>query len=249
MEVHHHASHSPKKRGWKTYFWEFVMLFLAVFCGSLAEYQLEHKIERDRESQYIKSLLVDLAADTTNLGKAISKFNTYEQRLDTVLTRFDNLSVGFDLVLFNNLAQIAGYVDFINTDRTMQQLKNSGAMRLVVNLKAANAIMDYDSQMRHLMNTGQPIIKDLLLRDLLPILFRTVDFKAVNYDLIHKSEAELKRENKTFLLQNDRAKLGEFNNYLQCYKALCSSIKEDERDLKKQAAQLLVLLKKEYDLE
>jgi hypothetical protein len=26
------------------------MLFLAVFCGFLAEYQLEHKIERDRES-------------------------------------------------------------------------------------------------------------------------------------------------------------------------------------------------------
>ena len=39
MEVHHHAHHEGKKN-WKSYFWEFLMLFLAVFCGFLAEYQL-----------------------------------------------------------------------------------------------------------------------------------------------------------------------------------------------------------------
>ena len=36
MEVHHHAhtpdSHRDKKK-WTHYFWEFLMLFLAVFCG------------------------------------------------------------------------------------------------------------------------------------------------------------------------------------------------------------------------
>lgn len=36
MEVHHHAHHEGKKN-WKSYFWEFLMLFLAVFCGFLAE--------------------------------------------------------------------------------------------------------------------------------------------------------------------------------------------------------------------
>ncbi|MEJ7674922.1 MAG: hypothetical protein WKF59_20040 [Chitinophagaceae bacterium] len=43
--------HSTKeKKTWKSYFWEFLMLFLAVFCGFLAEYQLEHKIEKDRNT-------------------------------------------------------------------------------------------------------------------------------------------------------------------------------------------------------
>ena len=55
MEVHHHA-HDPAaphhQKNWKSYFWEFLMLFLAVFCGFLAEYQLEHKIERDREKKF-----------------------------------------------------------------------------------------------------------------------------------------------------------------------------------------------------
>jgi hypothetical protein len=53
MEVHAHT-HTPSPpagragKKWTHYFWEFLMLFLAVFCGFLAEYQLEHKIESDR---------------------------------------------------------------------------------------------------------------------------------------------------------------------------------------------------------
>ena len=58
MEVHHHShlasgethtSSPPAGRAgkkWTHYFWEFLMLFLAVFCGFLAEYQLEHTIEK-----------------------------------------------------------------------------------------------------------------------------------------------------------------------------------------------------------
>ena len=73
MEVHHHAhlasgeTHTSRKK-WTHYFWEFLMLFLAVFCGFLAEYQLEHKIERDREKEYMASLYEDLKTDTLNLS-------------------------------------------------------------------------------------------------------------------------------------------------------------------------------------
>jgi len=38
MEVHAHT-HIPtsREKKWTHYFWEFLMLFLAVFCGFLAE--------------------------------------------------------------------------------------------------------------------------------------------------------------------------------------------------------------------
>jgi len=49
MEVHAHA-HTPRKK-WTNYLWEFLMLFLAVFCGFLAEYQLEHIIENQRQKK------------------------------------------------------------------------------------------------------------------------------------------------------------------------------------------------------
>ena len=69
MEVHAHT-HTARKK-WTHYFWEFLMLFLAVFCGFLAEYQLEHKIEKDREKQYMRSMVEDLSADTLMLQKNI----------------------------------------------------------------------------------------------------------------------------------------------------------------------------------
>ena len=66
MEVHAH-SHTARKK-WTHYFWEFLMLFLAVFCGFLAEYQLEHKIEKNREKQFMASMIEDLKADTSTIS-------------------------------------------------------------------------------------------------------------------------------------------------------------------------------------
>ena len=65
MEVHAHT-HTPRNK-WTHYLWEFLMLFLAVFCGFLAELQLEHKVEKSREKQYMKSMVEDLKADTAML--------------------------------------------------------------------------------------------------------------------------------------------------------------------------------------
>ena len=62
MEVHHHNHIKGKK--WTLYLWEFLMLFLAVFCGFLAENFRENIIEHKREMQYIKSMLADLSVDT-----------------------------------------------------------------------------------------------------------------------------------------------------------------------------------------
>ena len=57
MEVHTH-SHTQRKK-WTHYFWEFLMLFLAVFCGFFAENQREHLIENRKEIKYMRSLIED----------------------------------------------------------------------------------------------------------------------------------------------------------------------------------------------
>jgi hypothetical protein len=225
------------------------MLFLAVFAASLAEYQLEHKIERDREKQFIKSLIVDLAADTTNLSKSVRHFGDQELKLDTTLTRFKKLTVCFNDTLLNNLLNSSVYVSFINTDRTMQQLKNSGAMRLISKQTAANAIMDYDSKIRKLENVTLPILQDIVLHNLLPLFHQIINIQEITYDFNHKSYAQLKRENKTYLLKNDKAKLGEFYNSIFSFNSTCTATKDAEMKLKKQATELIKLLKKEYHLE
>ncbi|MFN2440980.1 MAG: hypothetical protein ABR503_17380, partial [Chitinophagaceae bacterium] len=78
MEVHHHG-HVHEKKKWLEYLFQFFMLFLAVFCGFLAEYQLEHKIEKDREKQFIQSLVNDIKADTARLKVIINERTKREQ--------------------------------------------------------------------------------------------------------------------------------------------------------------------------
>src|SRR5664279_2153560 len=64
MEVHHHPDlhHKPKK--WKEYFLEFLMIFLAVTLGFIAENIREHISDRSKEKEYIESMLQDLKSDT-----------------------------------------------------------------------------------------------------------------------------------------------------------------------------------------
>src|SRR4026208_134297 len=70
MEVHHHSHTSRKK--WTHYLWEFLMLFLAVFCGFLAENQREHMIENHRAKGLVSALLNDLQHDTAQLNMLIT---------------------------------------------------------------------------------------------------------------------------------------------------------------------------------
>ena len=78
MEVHHHAHHGHEKKTWKNYFWEFFMLFLAVFSGFLAEIQVEHYVEHQREKKYMQMCLIDFRAESTWLFGLIAKDFRYE---------------------------------------------------------------------------------------------------------------------------------------------------------------------------
>jgi len=143
MEVHAHA-HTPRKK-WTHYLWEFLMLFLAVFCGFLAEYQLEHTIEHQREKQYIKSLIADLKSDQETLSQHILHVQTGLSRMDSVITILNTPS----LITGNTgnlyfLARIAPRLNPLSTsNRTFDQLKNSGNFRLIRDINTSNKIMAY----------------------------------------------------------------------------------------------------------
>src|SRR5215472_9648635 len=62
MEVHHHPK--VEKKNFKEYFFEFIMIFLAVTLGFLAENIRENVTDREKEKQYMESMLQDLKSDT-----------------------------------------------------------------------------------------------------------------------------------------------------------------------------------------
>ena len=83
MEVHAHT-HTPRKK-WTHYFWEFLMLFLAVTLGFFVENQREHYVEHQREKQYAGLLIADLESDTTFFNKEATRLSGLQNRFDTLI--------------------------------------------------------------------------------------------------------------------------------------------------------------------
>ena len=82
MEVHTHT-HTPRKK-FAHYLWEFLMLFLAVFCGFLAENKREHMVENHRAKELVVALLNDLQHDTAQLNMLIAKREEKQLLLDSL---------------------------------------------------------------------------------------------------------------------------------------------------------------------
>jgi hypothetical protein len=244
MEVHHHPHTSRKK--WAHYFWEFLMLFLAVFCGFLAEYQLEHKIEKDREKQFITSLIEDLEVDTSNLRISIESFTVQDKYFDTVFNLFPQLAKGYNHSLRASMFNIMGWKNFIATDKTMQQLKYSGGMRLIRKRKIADAIAAYDALLR---------VLDLDMKELDQAhigvgdkFAEMIDMQSLQIAQQSKSIAELENGSEDYLLKSDAANLGEYYNRLIVYRLLRGYAIDRMKIIKVKASDLISVLKKEYKI-
>jgi hypothetical protein len=145
MEVHHHTHAAHGRKNWKSYFWEFLMLFLAVFCGFLAEYQLEHKIESDREKVYIQNLLEDLKADTAIYNEYTRNNKALFESIDTLiqLMKSPDRKQHVSKLAFAARMILPKYKALYITDRTYEQMKSSGLLRLIGNKDIANHISLY----------------------------------------------------------------------------------------------------------
>ncbi|MCY7311291.1 MAG: hypothetical protein LH619_10975 [Chitinophagaceae bacterium] len=131
MEVHAHT-HTARKK-WTHYFWEFLMLFLAVFCGFLAEYQLEHKIERDRAKELAASFYDELKSDSV----ALETVKIFRERKYAALKYLQAYFQDSSIINCSNTFTIQllyGYYTFSPSffepgDAILEQLKNSGSLR------------------------------------------------------------------------------------------------------------------------
>jgi len=245
MEVHAHT-HSERKK-WTHYFWEFLMLFLAVFCGFLAEYQLEHKIEKNREKQFINSLINDIKADTGRLNAILINRTAREARLDSLALLLNNFSpqnYTREIYFFAVTATRSNSVRFIPNDGTMQQLKNSGGLRLIRNHKVADSIAKYDVTIRFLLRQGE--VEETLINDYREAASNIFDARI--FDLMLDSNNNVTRliEGTPKLLPFTQKELEHWNYRTYSMKALNRAIRRDARIFLQQAINILNTLEKEY---
>ncbi len=140
---------SLKKKNWKSYFKEFFMLFLAVFCGFLAENYRENLSVRKIEKEYIQSLVEDLKTDTTNL----SLYITFRKEKSLLMDSLAGMMLSDQRNLMGNqiyflARQVFNEQSFSSSDGTIQQLKNAGNLRLLRKRNVVNALLTYEKKVK-----------------------------------------------------------------------------------------------------
>jgi hypothetical protein len=177
MEVHTH-SHTPRKK-WTHYFWEFLMLFLAVFCGFLAEYQLEHKIEKDRANELAKSFYEELKNDSAVVAQKVQNRLRAENALSNLAKYFKDSSLTNVSKIFtlNFLYGIYFRTPSIFEPSTvvLEQLKNSGSLRYFKNEELQKLIGSLSVAIRNI-NDRQELEFQVRMQYLNPIILRHYDY-------------------------------------------------------------------------
>ena len=142
MEVHHHPDlhHKPKK--WKEYFLEFLMIFLAVVMGFIAENIREYFSENKQVNQYMQSMLNDLQADINTYDSSMSQDNTNCILIDTLMSDLkQHKNNGEAYYIARKLTISIGIISPIV--KTLDQMKSTGAMRFIVNQNILDRINSY----------------------------------------------------------------------------------------------------------
>ena len=140
MEVHHH-SHHPKK--WKEYITEFLMLFLAVSLGFMAENIREHQIEKQREIAYLQNVHEDLKLDLINIDDVISSNTIRLQAMDTLFQLINNNTITNEDVYYY-IRNLALRATFESSHVGLDQIKSAGGLRMIKNSIIISGIQDYE---------------------------------------------------------------------------------------------------------
>jgi hypothetical protein len=251
MEVHAHT-HTARKK-WTHYLWEFLMLFLAVFCGFLAENFREHQIEKDRGKQYIISLYEDLKNDTARINQLlvydddkIAGLNSMYTCYDTVLK--DLRSTACMGVLIKHSRSNRG---FVLTDRTIRQLANAGGYRLL-SKQDADSIIGYENSYKGYLDFQATVFQQSQ-DNVRNTLNQMANFKVIAPHQLTTATMIADTANSKLsgplLFTEDRILVNKWFNELAMYLRTTNGQRNSITQLKSKAISLIGYYKNKYHLE
>ena len=152
----------------KQYFYEFLMIFLAVTLGFLSENLRENISDRKREREYIQSLMVDLRIDSGNLSK-------YIQMLEKRITYLDSLMI--------LIRQPNGQTKSANL--------YTYSIKGVLMLGRADRFKPTEATLRLLENEGFNIIRDRAVIDSIIFYHNFAQRTSLHYDYMFERNIDL----------------------------------------------------------
>ena len=263
MEVQKHPHHVMHKKKWGEYLLEFFMLFLAVFLGFLAENVREGQVDKAKEKEYMVSLLADLKQDTISGSRAI-KVNTLliageDSALHFLSGNLHNQDTAeMALVYFYKYCIYSTFIRI--SDGTISQLKNNGGLRLLKNPEVTKYINQYYNEL--IIARGQEAAINEFLNTIDKqagtIFNYTANKKFIDssnssetsvYDLSQRLITSWLNHGKPTMLTTDIKDLSPLMSNMSYQIGLMSTYILNIKTLKKEATDLMQLIKKEYHLE
>lgn len=226
------------------------MLFLAVFCGFLAENFREHRVESHRGKKYIQSLIEDLKNDTAEVNAVIAFNITKLRGLDTLATLLNQPTLNEigekELYRLNSK-----YASNINTltfhDRTMRQLLNSGNMRLIEQ-SVSDTIMNFYGQAKDEIISQEDVYEEMSKRLIFfaeDVFDKSVSPLKIRDDYSFYREDTLVRKS---LLTREKSVLKKYAQAVTTAQGMLAVYLDLIFDIKNKADRLIPYLRKEYHL-
>jgi hypothetical protein len=155
MEVHHHA-HDPAaphhKKNWKSYFWEFLMLFLAVSLGAYVENTRESMLHKKEMKTQLNSMLSDLQSDIT-LFDSVTDRNRYGAEMaDSLIELLHSHITNTSEIYFSARTVTANLGYYYTNSKSYDQLKTAGLLRYIKNKELLDSIGAYYVSFQWLSN-------------------------------------------------------------------------------------------------
>jgi hypothetical protein len=147
MEVHHHADLHHKRKNFKEYFLEFLMIFLAVTLGFFAENLREGFNDREHKKGISAALIRDLERDTlilqTYIKSSVYKLNQIDSLYRIVQQPINKID-SFNLQRL--VVAAALQFSFVPSNGTIAELKSTGLLRLFAYTKIPSLISQYEAR-------------------------------------------------------------------------------------------------------
>jgi len=241
MEVHKHPQHVTHKKKWGEYLLEFLMLFLAVFLGFIAENEREHFVEHQREKKFARRLLSDLRQDSLFFETRISLL----EKRQNAHKRF--LEIMTSPVRPTDAEVMRGFVPLLTgtnndfTTATYNQMKTSGSLRYINNDSLTTSLQKYYDVLLAKTSRDSEGADKFFTDYIISYMtkhFRFQDFKPSDGAPIHIQ-----------LLNRSAESDQELINIMGVWSSNCDTQLDLQRPAQKQMLELIKLIKKEYHLE
>ena len=253
MEVHHHPH--VEKKGFKEYFLEFLMIFLAVTMGFFAENMRENISASKKENIDINSLFRNLTTDSATITYQMQRNEDEINGLESMMVLIRSGKYKYEPEMLYRLAYTTrGFQVFVYSNITYDEMKSSGSFSLIRSHDIRNNLVKYnnfinggirnlESRMLEAEKNQANLQSDILDDSFYPSVDSIINHHALRSDFYTK-------ENKsTSFSPGKQVQFSKLYNFLFESNVLMNYYQMNMQILKGLNEQLLATIKKEYHLK